>query len=141
MKAIGGFLLVVGVAIAGLWALLLGTGQVPEVHEGRADIWFHVVAELAAAALLITAGVALLRSSRSGRTLAALAVGALGYTTVNSAGYYAESGDFAMVGMFAVLTVATVGVAVALVREGGHATAVDPERAAVDEASNRTAPR
>jgi len=162
MKPVGGFLLVGGVAIAGLWALLLGTGQVPEVDDGRVDIWFHLVAELATAALLITAGVALLRSTRSSRPLAALAVGALGYTTVNSAGYYAESGDLAMVGMFAVLTVATVAVAVALVRDGGRTAdlgraagggSVDAAR--VDEApdaarteaagpgtsSNRTGPR
>ncbi|MFU8839439.1 MAG: hypothetical protein ACNA8R_01800 [Nitriliruptoraceae bacterium] len=141
MKPIGWFLLLVGVAIAVLWALLLGTGQVPEVDEGRLDIWFHVVAELAAAGLLIAAGVTLLRSSRVGRPLAAVAVGALGYTTVNSAGYYAESGDRAMVAMFAVLTVATVAVAAALVRHGGRAAAVDATPAPSDVPTSSAAAR
>jgi hypothetical protein len=141
MRPIGAFLLLVGLAIAGLWALLLGTGQVPEVDEGRVDIWFHLVAELAAAGLLVTAGVALLRSSRVGRPFAAVAVGALGYTTVNSAGYYAESGDIGMVAMFAVLTLATVAVAVALVRAGGHAAAVDATPVPSDPTTSSAAAR
>lgn len=116
MKPIAWFLLVVGVSIAGLWTVLLATGQVPEVDEGRADIWFHLVAELATAGVLVAAGVALLREHRAGRMLAGIAVGALLYTTVNSPGYYAESGDVAMVVMFAVLTVLTILVAIALVR-------------------------
>jgi peptidoglycan/LPS O-acetylase OafA/YrhL len=116
MRAIGWFLLVVGVAIAGLWTLLLVTGQVPEVDEGRLDIWFHIAAELATAGMLIAAGTTLLRRRRHGRSLAAVAVGALAYTTVNSPGYYAESGEWAVVSMFVVLLIVTITVAVALIR-------------------------
>ena len=101
IRLVAGFLLVMGVGIAGLWAVLLAVGQVPEVADGRVDIWFHIAAELLTAGLLVAAGVALLRRSARARLLAALSLGALVYTAVNSPGYYAQSGDVAMVAMFA----------------------------------------
>lgn len=105
------FLIAVGAMIAALWAVLLATGQVPEVERGDPGIWFHVAAELGAAGLAVTAGLAILRSRRVGWPLAGLALGALLYTTVNSAGYYADLGDWAAVAGFGVLTVVTGAVA------------------------------
>jgi hypothetical protein len=104
---VGWFLTVVGISIAGLWAMLLATGQVPEVAEGRTDIWFHITAEALAAVLLLTAGACVLRRGRRARVLAAAALGVLAYTAVNSAGYYAEAADWAMVGMFGLILAAT----------------------------------
>ncbi len=118
MRIVAGFLLVVGVGIAGLWGVLLAAGQVPEVAEGRVDIWFHIVAELLTAALLIAAGVALLRRSARARLLAAVSLGALVYTAINSPGYYAQSGDVAMVGMFAAVLLAAAAALLALWRAG-----------------------
>jgi hypothetical protein len=100
MRFVGWFQIVVGVAVAVLWAGLLVTGQVPEVSEGRVDIWFHIVAELAMAGLLISAGRALLRRAQRAALLSALALGTVGYSAVNSPGYYAQTGDWAVVGMF-----------------------------------------
>jgi hypothetical protein len=128
VRVVGGFLAVAGVAIGVLWVLLLATGQVPEIEAGQADIWFHVVAELAAAVLLVTAGVAVLQDRRRGRLLAAMAIGALGYTTINSAGYYAEAGDWAPVGLFGLLLVLTVLAGVRLARPEVTATAAGPRR-------------
>jgi peptidoglycan/LPS O-acetylase OafA/YrhL len=128
VRLVGWFLSVVGVAIGTLWVVLLVTGQVPEVTEGRTDIWFHVAAELAAAVLLAAAGVSLLRGRPRGRLLAGMAVGALGYTTVNSAGYYAEAGDGAPVGLFGLLLVLTVLAALRIARhEATGTTAVPPQ--------------
>jgi peptidoglycan/LPS O-acetylase OafA/YrhL len=120
VRLVGWFLTIVGVAIGTLWVVLLATGQVPEVTEGRADIWFHVAAELAAAVLLAAAGVSVLRGRPRGRLLAGMAVGALGYTTINSAGYYAEAGDGAPVVLFGLLLVLTVLAALRIAR---HETA------------------
>jgi peptidoglycan/LPS O-acetylase OafA/YrhL len=125
MRRIGWFLVVVGASIGLLWVVLLGTGQVPEVTEGRVDIWFHVAAELGAAALLVSAGIATLREATRARLLAAAAVGALAYTTVNSAGYYAEQGDWAMVAMFGLLGVVTALAAVRLLRATGEPATSD----------------
>jgi peptidoglycan/LPS O-acetylase OafA/YrhL len=116
MRWVGWFLVVVGASIALLWVVLLGAGQVPEVTEGRVDIWFHIAAELGAAALLVGAGVATLRRAPHARLLAAMAIGALAYTIVNSAGYYAEQGDWAMVAMFGLLGAVTALVSLRLLR-------------------------
>ena len=116
-----------GVAIAGLWTVLL-TGQVPEFQQGRLDIWFHIGAELVMAGLLLAAGVALLRQSSRGRMLSALALalalGWLGYSALNSPGYYAQSGDWPIVAMFALVAGAAAAAFVALcTREVGLAGA------------------
>jgi peptidoglycan/LPS O-acetylase OafA/YrhL len=116
MRLVGWFLLLVGVAIAGLWALLLVTGQVPEVEAGRIDIWFHIAAEVGAAALLVVAGLMVLRDGPHARVLAGMALGALAYTATNSAGYYAEADEWPVVAMFAVILLTSILAASRLVR-------------------------
>jgi hypothetical protein len=114
-RAVGWFQLLAGVAVLGLWTLLLLGGQVPEVQEGRVDIWFHVAAEVAMAVALVTAGLGVLRRAVWARGVSLLALGLLAYSAVNSPGYYAEQGDWAMVGMFAgVLLAAVASLAVVL---------------------------
>jgi hypothetical protein len=108
MRIVGWGQVIVGTAIAALWLLLLVTGQVPEVDEGRIGIWFHITAELLLATVLVGAGLALLRGSARARLLSALALGALGYSAVNSPGWYAERGEWAMVGLFALVVCATI---------------------------------
>jgi hypothetical protein len=130
MRLVAGFLLVVGVGIAGLWIVLLAAGQVPEVAEGRVDIWFHIAAELLTAGLLVAAGVALLRRSARARLLAAVSLGALVYTAINSPGYYAQSGDVAMVGMFALVLLLAAGAALSVLwRAGGEHVPSHPDDA------------
>lgn len=107
MRAVAWFQMVVGSAIALLWVVLLATGQVPEVEQGRVDIWFHLVAELVTAALLVAAGWLLLRCRAAGPMLSAGALGALLYTALNSPGYYAEAGEPGVVLAFGLLVVAT----------------------------------
>jgi hypothetical protein len=105
VRLLGWFQLLSGAAMIGLWTLLLATGQVPELEAGQRDILFHLLAELLAATALLVAGSAVLRRHERGTTLSAFALGALLYTSVNSSGYYAETGDWAAVGMFGVLAV------------------------------------
>ena len=126
MRAVGWCLLIVGCGIAGLWSLLLLTGQVPEVEAGQRDIWFHITAETGAAVLLIVAGRSVLRGSPRSGLLAAAALGALSYTAVNSAGYYAQSDDWAMVGMFGVIITGSA-IAAARVMRSERVPAATPE--------------
>lgn len=113
------FELVVGVAIAGLWVALIVTAQVPEIPAGEIEIWFHLLAEFVTAGLLITAGLASLRAEGKARNRSLLALGALLYTTVNSAGYYAGGGEWPIVAMFVALALATAGAALSLLQRGG----------------------
>lgn len=117
MRFVGWFEIVTGVAIAGLWAVLLATDQVPELTEGRRDILFHVGAELLTALLLIGAGIAVLTAGGQIASLvAAFAAGSLLYTTINSPGYYADLGQWSVVVMFTLLAAATVTTLVVLIR-------------------------
>jgi hypothetical protein len=136
MRAVGWFQVVVGTSMLLLWSVLLATGQVTEVQEGHTDIWFHIGAEVVAATLLLAGGTALLLGrgapSPAARLLAGLACGALLYTAINSAGYYAESGDWAMVVMFAVVATATIAAVWRLFR-----TEPSPEQGPRRPASSR----
>lgn len=117
MRFVGWFEIVTGLAIAGLWGVLLATGQVTELTEGRRDILFHVGAELLTALLLVGAGIAVLTAgSQVASLVAAFAAGALLYTTVNSPGYYAELGQWSVVVMFVLLAAATVTTVAVLIR-------------------------
>ena len=115
MAVAGWFQIGVGIAIVGLWSMLVATRQVPQIAEGKCDIWFHLVAELLTAVALIVGGVWLLVAGTTGaRTLSAVALGALLYTAVNSPGYYADRGDWATVAMFGVLVAGTTAAAITL---------------------------
>ncbi len=124
MRLVAWYQIIVGAAIAALWVVLLVSGQVPEIDAGMLGIWFHIAAEFALAALLMSAGLSLLRTTRRSRLLSALALGALGYSAVNSPGYYADSGDWGVVAMFAAIVGATVAAGAWLWRAG--AARVEP---------------
>lgn len=102
------FLLGIGVLIAGLWTVLLASGSVSELAAGDEEIRFHLVAEFGTALILITSGILALGGHLIGWQLAGVGLGALLYTTINSAGYYAERDEWAIVAMFVGLTTVSV---------------------------------
>jgi hypothetical protein len=116
MKVSGWFHIVIGSGILVAWVLLVAAGDVPEIAAGQRDIWFHIAAEAATGVVLIAAGVALLRNSSQARVLSALALGALFYTAVNSPGYYADRGDWAVAAMFLMVALASGMLAANLLR-------------------------
>jgi peptidoglycan/LPS O-acetylase OafA/YrhL len=95
----------IGIAIVWLWTVLLITEQVPEVEAGETEIWFHIVAELFTGILLLWSGRRGLR--RPAPVSSALALGALLYTSITSAGYYADREEWVVVALFGVLVGAT----------------------------------
>ena len=103
MPYVIGVSLGVGTAIAGLWAMLIGRHQVPELEEGKPSIRFHIAAELLTAGLLLVAGLGLWNDASWAPTLAAAAIGAAMYSCIASPGYYADRGQWGLVAMFAAL--------------------------------------
>ena len=97
------FALVVGVGMIGQWILFLATGQVPELETEPLRIRFHLAAEFTTALALLVGGLALLTDQPWGRWFYLLAAGMLLYTVIVSPGYFAEKGQWAFVGMFAVV--------------------------------------
>jgi peptidoglycan biosynthesis protein MviN/MurJ (putative lipid II flippase) len=110
---VGWTLLTVGVLMGAQWLFFLATGSVEELETAPRAIAFHLAAETVTAVLLVVAGAGLLRGV--GERLGQIATGALLYTVINSAGYFADRGEWPMVAMFGVLLVVAVGCAALLV--------------------------
>jgi hypothetical protein len=112
LRFVGWSSIAIGALMFAQWALFLVTGQVPELQTEPLAIGFHLVAEFVTAAALIISGLALLRGLAWATGISLVANGMLIYTVINSSGYFAQSGTWPPVIMFAALLVlATVSVA------------------------------
>jgi hypothetical protein len=118
-RTVAVFQLAMGVGVITWWAFVIPTGRVPEIEAGERAIWFHIAAELLMAGALIAAGIGLRLAARGANFLSALALGTLAYSCVNSAGYFADTGSWAMVAVFGVVLIAT-GLAFVEVVRGGR---------------------
>ena len=112
MKLSAIYALCVGVLMLVQWAFFLLTGNVPELQTTSWSIAFHLGAEFLTAIMLIISGILLLRTHRLGKQIFFISVGMVVYAMVNSAGYFAQSGDWTFVVMFGVL-LALAGVSIA----------------------------
>ena len=106
----------VGLAMLGLWTALYLTGEIPDLATAPLEIGFHLVAEGLTAIALLAAGVGVFRDWGVAVRLLPVALGMLLYTVVNSAGYYANLGEWPMVGMFLALTALTLVLLLAILR-------------------------
>lgn len=103
---VGGFAIIVGLLMGGFWASLLLRGKA-ELRERPWDMGFHLVAEFATAALLVTAGVGTLAGSTWSGAVMPATLGMLLYSVLNSPGFYAGRRQWPMAGMFVALAVLT----------------------------------
>lgn len=85
------FSALMAIALAGTWAVMLGTGQVPELTTKPLSTWSLLAAEFGTALLLVAGAYGLLTKRRWGRHVALAALGMLLYTTVNTVGVSAEA--------------------------------------------------
>lgn len=93
---------VIGVLMIAQWCFFLFTGNVPELESRPVEIIFHISVEIATALLLIFSAL-ICKKWTVRQTLLLYGQGMLGYTVINSAGYFAQNGDWPFVGMFAIL--------------------------------------
>jgi len=121
LTAVAVFAVVAGVAMLGLWTMLLAARQVPEVAEGDREIWFHIGAEVVAAIMLVAGGVWLVASAGTAgaRILAAAGLGAMLYSCIAGSGYYVKQGKAGPVVMFSVLAALAIAALVVLARASG----------------------
>ena len=108
-----GFALAIRASIIAWWVVVFATGQVPEMAGAPVQLAFHVAAELLTALLLIRAGVGMLARSRWARDEYLVGLGMLLYTVVSSPGYFAQTGQWPLVGIFAAVGAGTVGALIA----------------------------
>ena len=105
--------IVLGLAVLGLWALILSGGALP---EGRTELAFHLTSELLMALAAIASGVLLLRRARVAPSASAAAHAMVVYSTLNAAGYYAERGEFAVTAAMTVLALLSATIAILQIR-------------------------
>lgn len=113
-KTLGGLMkfaawssLAVGLLMLMQWGFFLASGLVPEVQTEPVALAFHLVAETATAITLLAAGWMLIRR-QEGVVLGLVANGMLIYTVIVSPGYFAQLGQWPLVGMFGALLVVAI---------------------------------
>jgi hypothetical protein len=111
MKFSAWYGIVVGFIMIAQWVFFLVTGNVPELQTEPWRIALHLAAEFTAALLLIVSGIATLKYAAWGKTALLVGLGMVIYSEIVSPGYFAQLGQWTLVGMFAVLLFgATFGV-------------------------------
>ncbi len=95
----------VGTLIILQWIFFAATRAVPEFQTTPWAIGFHLIAELLLASSLMISGVATLRLKPWGGKVLLVALGMAIYSEINSPGYFAQPGQWALVVMFALLLV------------------------------------
>ena len=108
MKSAAWYAILVGLLMAGQWIFFLASGQVPELQSEPWRIAFHLLAEGATALGLILGGTALLRRATWARPVYLVTTGMLLYSLIVSPGYFAQLGQWPLVGMFAALLFLTL---------------------------------
>jgi len=101
------------------WGFFIVTGNVPEFETTPISIGFHISIEIITAILLIYASL-ICKKRVTRETLLLYGQGMLGYTVINSAGYFAQSGQWIFLAMFAVLLAISIYNAVQLFRQREH---------------------
>jgi hypothetical protein len=91
-----------------MWIAFIITNQVPEITIAPIKISYHLLAEFITSILLIIGGFGLFTKKAWGFHLNLIALGMLLYTVIVSAGYFANFGDIAMVGMFTLFQLLTI---------------------------------
>ena len=98
--------------------LLPRNGSVPEFETTPWGIGFHMTAELLLALALLLSGMATLHSKPWGEKFLLAALGMAIYSEINSPGYFAQLGQWALVAMFgALLFGATISIMLILKRK------------------------
>ncbi len=108
-KILSVYSIVVGIMMGAMWTVFAATGQISELETSPKEIAFHLAGEFITSFALIAGGLGLALGRTWGYSLEVVALGMLAYTVVVSPGYYAQTGDYVFVGMFAVLMVLTLG--------------------------------
>ena len=111
MKFSAWYGIIVGFIMIAQWSFFLATDSVPELQTEPWRIALHLAAEFTTAVMLIVSSIATLKSAAWGQKVLLVGLGMVIYSEIVSPGYFAQLGQWALVGMFAVLLFgAAVGV-------------------------------
>lgn len=103
MKFSAWYGILVGFLMIAQWTFSVVSGGVPEFQTTPWAIGFHLAAEMSTALMLIVGGIGTRKSVAWGKQVLLVGLGMVIYTEIVSPGYYAQLGQWAFVGMFAIL--------------------------------------
>lgn len=118
MKFSAWYGITVGALIILQWIFFLTIGSVPEIQTTPWAIGFHMAAELLLPLALLVSGLAALQSKAWSRTALLVALGMAIYSEINSPGYFAQLGQWALVAMFAFLLFGATFAVTVLLKQG-----------------------
>jgi hypothetical protein len=104
----GIYAIVIGIAIVGLWIMLVLTNQVPELESEPIAIKFHITAEITMGILSLISGIVLLIGLDWAPYLFICAMGLVIYAVINAAGYYGQRKQWSFVILFGLILIASV---------------------------------
>ena len=93
----------IGVAIIGLWIMLILKKQIPELETEPIEIYFHISAEMLMGIISVVSGIIVLVDLSWGSLLFLISSGFCLYSVVNSAGYYAQRKNWPFIGLFSTI--------------------------------------
>lgn len=97
------FAIIVGVGMIGQWSIAYFNYPIPELATEPIRIRFHIAAEIITALALILAGFSLLKKQPWRLIAFPISMGMVFYTIIVSPGYFAQKGEWAWVGLFAII--------------------------------------
>ena len=103
---------IIGSSMIGMWTMFLITDSIPELDTEPLRIGMHMFAELATGVTLLIGAIGIQTKKTWGYSMYLISLGMLLYTLIASPGYYADKGDILFVGMFLILLIITIIVAV-----------------------------
>ena len=108
MKFAAWYGIIVGFGMIVQWTLSIISGNVPEFQTEPWRIAFHLGAEALAATMLIIGGIGTLKSTSWYKNVLLVGLGMIVYSEIVSPGYFAQQGQWLMVGMFAIILIGAV---------------------------------
>ncbi|HUT82890.1 MAG TPA: hypothetical protein VMZ29_16970 [Candidatus Bathyarchaeia archaeon] len=101
----GIYSIIIGIAIVGLWLMLIIRKQIPELKDEPITIYFHVTAEILMGILAILSGILIIIDLIWGAYIFLISSGLCIYAVINSAGYYAQRKTWIFVVLFATILI------------------------------------
>lgn len=111
-KIIGVYSIFLGVAVLGIWAIILLKNKIP---EGFTEVFFHLLSELIMAIICIISGHRLLKKGNKATSLNLFGLGMVIYSVLNAAGNYGQKGENTIMIIFlAIFVITTVCIIIQL---------------------------
>jgi len=104
-RIIGGYTIFIGILVIAMWIMILNG---PAISEGKTELGFHLFSEFLMAIICIVSGLRLFVNKPGAKILNVCGLGMVIYSVLNTAGYYGEKGETAMLLVFIILTIMTV---------------------------------